>query len=43
MLLTMRAYTEGCRALGTLIALENDVAVLTRTGRSARRRRTWSR
>jgi butyryl-CoA dehydrogenase len=28
MLLTMRAYTEGCRALGTLIALENDVAVL---------------
>lgn len=28
MLLTMRAYTEGCRALGTLVALENDVAVL---------------
>jgi hypothetical protein len=28
MLLTMRAYTEGCRALGTLIAVENDVAVL---------------
>jgi len=28
MLLTMRAYTEGCRALGTLIALENDVATL---------------
>jgi alkylation response protein AidB-like acyl-CoA dehydrogenase len=28
MLLTMRAYTEGCRALGTLIAVENDVALL---------------
>ena len=28
MLLTMRAYTEGCRALGTMIAIENDVALL---------------
>jgi butyryl-CoA dehydrogenase len=28
MLLTMRAYTEGCRALGALTALEHDVATL---------------
>jgi alkylation response protein AidB-like acyl-CoA dehydrogenase len=30
MLLTMRAYTEGCRALGALTALEHDVATLHR-------------